>query len=334
MEMQYPNLSYISEDTEFDLMLTYQENPTASNARRRARIRRYMTEGTYPAMALDVTSIPTDDDDPYDEYTDDDDQDDNNFMLGPEGKDPWLHFDPELMPSHVIVQSRPSSQPHDPTPRYHLDIPASPSPPPTSPTPQPALPLTDKVNVFVDKCYYTSVIQLCKLVNKAMVEAYNFNRSDILIREHRVWFTYEHSSDRVMLNSHYLFCVLVPRKGTQLLNALGFEPKLNHGLAIQHQAENSPSLGYPYTSLYVYIDIVHHQIVGDTMTNLLRTVPVSTYTNPTSHISFDKAYYERVSKGYISTVEVGIYDDKGNVINFKSGKVILVLHFRRSNLTT
>ena len=100
-------------------------------------------------------------------------------------------------------------------------------------------------------------------------------------------------------------------------------------------SENPHSLKTFYPSLFIYCDFISYQQVGDTMAPLLRTVPMKyKEQNLFSVVSavFKRPYYLPVSRGYINRIEIIICNDRGEKISFASGKVIIVLHFRKSPL--
>ena len=87
---------------------------------------------------------------------------------------------------------------------------------------------------------------------------------------------------------------------------------------------------YNTPTLYIYTDIIEQEHVGHDLVQLLRTVPVSGNHGEIVSRLFEKPYYKRVIKKYISSIEVQVNDDTGSLIDFAGDKVICVLHFRRS----
>lgn len=85
----------------------------------------------------------------------------------------------------------------------------------------------------------------------------------------------------------------------------------------------------PLRQLYVYTDIIDHQMVGDTTAPLLRNVPVQGKFSSMVNIDFTKLEYKSVSTSLVNTIEIDIRDDTGKRIPFNTGRVIVKLHFRR-----
>lgn len=122
---------------------------------------------------------------------------------------------------------------------------------------------------------------------------------------------------------------------------------LHHGLALvlgfdeartlQGPGQFTPSRGIDLNhgvhAMYVYCDLVEHQIVGDTEVPLLRTVPFATYSDARrpaeTNITFNPIHYVPVAKSFVDTIVININDDVGTPIPFVTGKVIVKLHLRQ-----
>jgi len=94
-------------------------------------------------------------------------------------------------------------------------------------------------------------------------------------------------------------------------------------------------LHHGFYSLYVYCDLVRARPVGDTMTPLLRTVPIK---NPNTQGRdgttirsevFTNVYFLPLQKKTFQNIEVDIRDDTGKPVPFESGKVELTIVFRQ-----
>ena len=81
-------------------------------------------------------------------------------------------------------------------------------------------------------------------------------------------------------------------------------------------------------SIYMYSDVVEHNIVGDKLVQLLRTVPITGNHGEIVHNSFDNLIYRPVAKEYLSEIEVQLSADTGELMPFNGGEVIVVLHFK------
>ena len=82
--------------------------------------------------------------------------------------------------------------------------------------------------------------------------------------------------------------------------------------------------------LYVYTNVVEHQVVGDVMVPLLRIVPIDhTLSGTTLSHSYQRIFYLSTNGKQFSSVEIDIKDDTGQSIPFQVGKVNVTLHFRK-----
>lgn len=81
--------------------------------------------------------------------------------------------------------------------------------------------------------------------------------------------------------------------------------------------------------LYVYSPIVSDQFVGDTRVPLLRVLPFERGDFHTKSVRYDHVYYLPLSRSNIHDIEIYITDDTGNLVPFDTGRVIVILHFRK-----
>lgn len=90
----------------------------------------------------------------------------------------------------------------------------------------------------------------------------------------------------------------------------------------------SPDITGGFNSLYVYTDIIEHQLVGDTAAPLLRCVPVQGKTHDFITIIYDEPHYVPINKHHIETIHIEIKSDQNQTVPFRYGKVIVRLHIR------
>lgn len=83
-------------------------------------------------------------------------------------------------------------------------------------------------------------------------------------------------------------------------------------------------------SLYVYCDLLQHQIVGDRTVPLLRIVPVRGSLGSVITRTYENVQYMPAKAGQWRDIEIDIRDDSGEPIHFESGKVWVTLHLRRA----
>ena len=85
--------------------------------------------------------------------------------------------------------------------------------------------------------------------------------------------------------------------------------------------------------MYLYTDCIHPQPHPDGNVNILRTIAIEEELNKT-YVSkrFQKIYYYPLKMKTITSISFDLYDDTGKHIAFDTGKVLIVLHFRKRNL--
>ena len=129
------------------------------------------------------------------------------------------------------------------------------------------------------------------------------------------------------------------QKVTVLLDAgrkLSFENDLGVILGFGNdivitKTTNSPFVGdlsISLQSLFVYLNVVDSQIVGDVRAPLLRIVSARGKDGEIITIDYDNPQYVPLATKEFETVEVLITDDTGRKIPFERGRVVITLSFR------
>ena len=83
-------------------------------------------------------------------------------------------------------------------------------------------------------------------------------------------------------------------------------------------------------NVYVYTDVIEHIPVGDTEAPLLTIVETPGKYGDVIQKSFKPLRYMRVQKTCFDTIEIDIRNVFGESVPFKSGIVVVMLHFRRA----
>lgn len=118
----------------------------------------------------------------------------------------------------------------------------------------------------------------------------------------------------------------------QLSQMLGFGGKE----AIISTTKTSPyvaDLSGGIECLYVYASILDYQFVGDTKAKLIKVLPTSGKYGDVTYKSFDVPTYFPVSVSEFQTISIDIRDSAGKKIQFKRGRVVVNLHFRKRQLS-
>ena len=82
-------------------------------------------------------------------------------------------------------------------------------------------------------------------------------------------------------------------------------------------------------SIFVYCDLIEDQIVGDSLSPLLRIVPVTVRQGKFQHTVYNHVHYYPLSTNNFHTIEISLRDEFGNPIPFQAGPATVTLHIRR-----
>lgn len=93
-------------------------------------------------------------------------------------------------------------------------------------------------------------------------------------------------------------------------------------------AEEAPDVRGSRYALFVYCDVVHPQIIGNTLAPILRAVSIKGNYGDITDQLYDNPHYVPVLKRDFDTIEINISDDTGKAVNFQYGKLFVKLHFR------
>lgn len=124
------------------------------------------------------------------------------------------------------------------------------------------------------------------------------------------------------------------RFSQNIMNILGFKQRCNEYFTTgTYNADLATDIMEGFNALYLYTNIVHTTIVGDSEVPLLRVVPLKPRKASQNHIfqSFQHIQYHPVIKSQTDVIEINIRRDNGVLVPFSSGKVILTLHFKKTS---
>ena len=112
--------------------------------------------------------------------------------------------------------------------------------------------------------------------------------------------------------------------GDRVGNILGFESGVRLNTANSTEAD---ICGGVY-NLYIYSNTITPQYVGDTRTNLLKTIYIDK-TSDNTHVIFENPYYLDISHNYLSHIQLDIRSLTSAKIKFPSGFRNFILHFKQ-----
>jgi hypothetical protein len=111
---------------------------------------------------------------------------------------------------------------------------------------------------------------------------------------------------------------------------LGFKPdKL---FDCNRQATYRADMDIGFHTLYVYSDIVSPQVVGDSVVPLLRVVDFGKKLNGNTVHIYKNPYYIPIVRQRFENIQIDIRRDNGELVKFRRGKTVVVLHFMRNEV--
>ena len=86
-----------------------------------------------------------------------------------------------------------------------------------------------------------------------------------------------------------------------------------------------------FSTIYLYCDLVKHNFVGDSFSQLMRIVEVPPNSKFRDQILFNytNIHYMSLLQSEFDTIELHLKDDLGETVPFLFGRVIVSLHFKR-----
>ena len=113
-----------------------------------------------------------------------------------------------------------------------------------------------------------------------------------------------------------------------------FAPSLRYLLGFRTNnfgvASHAPKLDGHINSLYIYTNIIAHQLVGDVKVPVLRVVPARGAHGEVVDIDYPNMHYVDVLSKDLDSIEIYIRGEDGRLIPFNDDrKVVVKLHFRK-----
>jgi hypothetical protein len=97
------------------------------------------------------------------------------------------------------------------------------------------------------------------------------------------------------------------------------------------EPEGQIQLDGSISALYVYCNIIEPVMIGDSFGPLLRAVAIPTDKSfgDLCEKQYARPYYYNLLYNEINSIEIDIRDDANKPVDFKSGRVLVTLHFRK-----
>ena len=190
------------------------------------------------------------------------------------------------------------------------------------------------VVVHLNGGFYSNIDELIRDINIATYNAF-LPPSDYDSDERTTPapnFYYKKSEKRVYVMLEVGMIITFP---PALESILGFSPQQNplvnnaiHPRA--YKGDLACDLEAGIHALYVYGDLLHFSFVGDIKAPLLRVVNSGGETGEVITRYYERPRYVPLQKKNFDSIQILIRDDLGQKIQFESGKVLVTLHFRRT----
>jgi hypothetical protein len=94
---------------------------------------------------------------------------------------------------------------------------------------------------------------------------------------------------------------------------------------------STASIATDVTAIYVYVNIVQPQVVGNTYSSLLQIVPVQGNFGDIVQYSPPKLLYLPLRSNTINSIDISLARSSAEPISFQTGHVIVQLHFQKRN---
>ena len=160
--------------------------------------------------------------------------------------------------------------------------------------------------------YYSTVTDFLQVLNSPQEKDYTFS--------------YDKESRRFTLD---VVNDCVVKISDRLKTILGFDK--NVFFKQKFKAPREPLLDRNIHHFYLYTNIVMPTHVGGAQVPLLRYIPITNAEyGQTLFIEWNNLTYLPVSVSELSQVELALYDDTGEPVNFTEGRTVVTLHFRKT----
>ena len=189
--------------------------------------------------------------------------------------------------------------------------------------------LVEAVNNSIEKTKFTSKTVAAynskEVKLKKILKWYLLNKAKL---GSPVFLVYNESTRRIHLNYKWG------------IKSVLFSPKLQYifGIASERWVQLYPSgfiTDYPpdltagFNTLFIYCSLIEPQVVGNSLSPLLRTVAISGKQGDFISSIFQTPHYVKIKTKSFDIVDVTIKNDLGEDVKFNFGKVIVKLHLRQ-----
>ena len=194
-----------------------------------------------------------------------------------------------------------------------------------------------KGTITIPPGYYGTVSKLIETINEAGLKKYTVKADKNEEGGKHITLAYDVNEKRVTVHTYYQYAI---QFGSDIARMLGF-PLAHNGvweglfsniIEGEKKGDFHATTSAGLNTLYVFTDIIKEQFVGGTRAPLLRIINLTREINNDEYTSktFDRLYFAPLKSSHFDSINIRIYDDTGELINFEYGKVVVVLEFRKS----
>ena len=193
----------------------------------------------------------------------------------------------------------------------------------------------DQGDITLSKGFFESPLQIGEHLLKTIISMYDTNQLFKLPPKAPMKVEYNSITNRVEFSGNEFYLTPKLSSTVEHLTAMGFNETVitnmfGTGYKFPNKATKAPTLARS-NHVYVYSDVCKHRLVGDAQVPLLDHFPITAKHGESQTHEFKNPIFVPVTTGYISTIEIKITDDTGELIPIQSGKVICDLEFRKCN---
>jgi hypothetical protein len=200
------------------------------------------------------------------------------------------------------------------------------------------LPIT--VDYEITPGYYEAVLDIVSEMNNQLLKPHASDAMAMIPRDQYPKFRYSKVSKKVHITvpgeSYFTF-------SSSLVSILGIgvnqnpldsasikERRIDGAPTYTWKADQVSDISRGINNLFIYCDIIESTIVGDTKAPLLRIVEAKGSIGEIITRTYDDPRYIPLQKKNFDSIEIDIRDQLGAPIQFETGRVIVTLHFRRT----
>lgn len=179
----------------------------------------------------------------------------------------------------------------------------------------------DKIpdSVHIQPGNYSTMQILINAINKKMKERLGEN----------IKLTYNEISEQVQVDVKSGYKLVLYKQLSQMLGFGGKDITISSKKTGPYVCDINGGI----ECLYIYASILDYQFVGDTKAKLLKVLPATGKYGDTIYNSFDVPTYFPISLSEIQNIRIDILDSAARKVQFKRGRTIVNLHFRKRQLS-